>query len=60
MADNWQPAPDDYDDDLRRRELRRAAEADDAEAARLAEDSPTYADYLGRRADHRRRLANDE
>lgn len=40
--------------------LRSAADADDRRAEEMAEQNPTYADYLTRRADHCRRLARDE
>lgn len=42
-----------------RAELRRLADDDDERAEELAEGQPGYAEYLERRAEFRRWLAND-
>lgn len=39
--------------------LRAEADADDRTATERAEDNPMYADYLARRATHKRWLANN-
>jgi hypothetical protein len=40
-------------------QLRQEADDDDHKAEELAEENPSYADYLSRRADWRRKLAGD-